>query len=218
MQDTYRHKGMRKRLVESLRERGIKDEEALAAIMAVPRHFFMEKTFEEIAYEDRAFPIGFDQTISQPYTVAYQTSLLQLKPKEKVLEIGTGSGFQAAVLGVMGARVFTIERQEGLHLKAKKMLELLKLNTNVRAFFKDGYKGLPEYAPFDKILVTCGASEVPLNLAKQLAIGGRMVIPVGSGKSQKMVLLERVSETDFHRQELDDFRFVPFLPGKKSFE
>jgi protein-L-isoaspartate(D-aspartate) O-methyltransferase len=215
MQDNYRHKGMRKRLVDSLREKGISNELVLAAINAIPRHFFMEKAFEEIAYQDRAFPIGFEQTISQPYTVAYQTSLLELSPKDKILEIGTGSGFQSAVLAVMGARVFTIERQEGLYNQAKEMFEFLKLKNSIRSYFKDGYKGLPEYAPFDKILVTCGAPDVPLALAKQLAIGGKMVIPVGVGNSQKMLTLTRKSEDEFIKQEFDDFRFVPFLPGKK---
>ncbi len=210
MQDTYRHKGLRKRLVETLRKRGITDEAVLTAIGNLPRHFFLDKAFEEHAYEDKPFPIGCDQTISQPFTVAYQTSLLAVKPREKVLEIGTGSGYQAAVLAMLGARVFSVERQEGLVQKTKELLESLQLN--VRCFFRDGSQGLPEFAPFDKIVVTAGAPVVPEALKKQLAVGGVLVIPVGEDV-QYMYKITRLSESDFREETLDAFRFVPFLEG-----
>ncbi|MBL7774805.1 MAG: protein-L-isoaspartate(D-aspartate) O-methyltransferase, partial [Saprospiraceae bacterium] len=208
MTDTYRHKGLRKRLVEALRERGISDTAVLAAMNAVPRHFFLDKAFEEHAYEDKPFPIGNEQTISQPYTVAYMSSLLELRRGDRVLEIGTGSGYQAAILAAMGARVFTVERQEALYLQAKKLLAELGF-TSVRCFFKDGSRGMPEYMPYDKIMVTAGAPVVPEPLREQLAVGGLLIIPVGEDV-QYMHRIERLSATEFKETILDAFRFVPF--------
>jgi protein-L-isoaspartate(D-aspartate) O-methyltransferase len=211
MQDSYRHKGMRKRLVDDLRRRGITDEQVLAAIQAVPRHLFLEKAFEEHAYEDKPFPIGFAQTISQPFTVAYQTALLDVQPGDRILEIGTGSGYQAAVLAVLGARVYTIERQEGLYLAAKDLLARLGYS-KIRCFFGDGTKGLPDFAPYDKIIVTAGAPVVPEALKNQLRISGRLIIPVGEDV-QYMYRITRLSDMEFKEEILDAFRFVPFLEG-----
>ena len=213
LKDTYRHKGLRRQLVEEVQKKGITDEAILFAIGALPRHFFLEKAFEEWAYQDKAFPIGNDQTISQPYTVAYQTSLLNVKKRNRILEIGTGSGYQAAILALLGARVYTVERQEDLHHSAKRLLETLKIST-VRCFHRDGYKGLPEYAPFDKILVTAGATEIPKALLEQLEIGGYLVIPVGKG-TQKMMRITRKGEKEYQEEIFDNFRFVPFLKGLK---
>lgn len=214
MEDTYRHKGMRRRLIEKLRNRGISDERVLHVMEALPRHFFLDRAFEEHAYEDKAFPIGSEQTISQPYTVAYQTSLLDVQKRDKILEIGTGSGYQAAILAMLGARVYTVERQETLYQRAKELLEKLEVG-NVRCFFRDGSKGLPEYAPFDKILATAGAAEVPQPLLEQLKIGGMLVIPVGK-TVQKMYRITRTSEQDYKEEIFDSFRFVPFLKGTEQ--
>ena len=170
-QDTYRHKGLRRRLVASIRSKGIRDEAVLAAVGALPRHLFLDKAFEEWAYQDKPFPIGNKQTISQPFTVAYQTTLLKIKKREKVLEIGTGSGYQAAILALLGARVYTIERQQVLYQRTRELLSTLGFN-GIRTFYKDGMKGLAEFAPFDKILVTAGATEIPEELTQQLAVGG----------------------------------------------
>lgn len=211
VKDTYRHKGLRKQLVEEIRKKGITNEKILEVIGSLPRHFFLDKAFEEWAYVDKAFPIGNDQTISQPYTVAYQTQLLDPQKREKILEIGTGSGYQAAILAMMGARVYTIERQELLFQRAQELLSKLKVG-NVRCFFRDGYKGLPEFAPFDKIIVTAGAREIPEKLVAQLKTGGVMVIPVGE-KSQKMLKITRINEQEIAIEEKGDFRFVPFLKG-----
>ena len=202
---------MRKQLVQELRHKGISEERLLACIGALPRHFCMDEAFEEWAYKDKPFPIGNEQTISQPYTVAYQTSLLQIKKRDKVLEVGTGSGYQAALLAMLGARVYTIERQEALYEKAKTLLSQLKLG-NIRCYLRDGYKGLPEFAPFDKILVTAGAPEIPQPLLKQLAVGGIMVIPVGE-PVQKMHRITRISEEEYGDEVLANFRFVPLLKG-----
>ncbi len=211
MKDTYRHKGLRKQLVATLRKKGISNEGVLKAIGQLPRHYFLDKAFEEWAYQDKAFPIGNEQTISQPYTVAYQTELLDPKPREKILEVGTGSGYQAAILAMMGARVYTIERQEALYKQARKMLQLLQVG-NVRCYYRDGYKGLPEFMPFDKIIVTAGASEVPEALLKQLRVGGVLVIPVGR-EVQTMLKITRLNENEFHQEVKGEFRFVPFLKG-----
>ena len=215
MNDTYRHKGLRKRLVTELRDKGIRDERILTAMNTIPRHFFLEKAFEEIAYEDRAFPIGEGQTISQPFTVAYQTQLLELHKRDKVLEIGTGSGYQAAILATMGARVFTVERHEPLFLAAKHQFEVLGL-ANIRSYLRDGYKGLPEFAPFDKILVTAAAPYIPTALKEQLKVGGILVIPVGKKNLQYMYRIERLSANEYKDKRLDPFRFVPMLPGIKE--
>ncbi len=215
MEDSYRHKGMRRRLINTLREKGISDEEVLEAMNQLPRHYFLDKAFEELAYEDRAMPIGEGQTISQPFTVAYQTQLLEVKKRDKVLEIGTGSGYQAAVLGILGARVYTIERHEALFLSATEMMNRLGL-FNVRCYFKDGNKGLGEFAPYQRIIVTCGANDIPQVLLEQLSIGGIMVIPVGDDAGQVMTRIKKISEKDFSYEKFDSFRFVPFLEGKNT--
>ncbi len=202
---------MRKRLINELRKKGISDEQVLAAMEALPRHFFLDKAFEEQAYLDKPFPIGCEQTISQPFTVAYQTVLLGIKKRDKVLEIGTGSGYQAALLAMLGARVYTVERQETLYLRTKALLKELKLG-NIRCYLRDGSRGLPEFAPFDKIIVTAGAPVVPEPLLDQLAIGGKLVIPVGE-TAQRMHLITRISEEEYEDTPLAAFRFVPFLKG-----
>lgn len=203
---------MRRKLVEQLSAKGIRDEQILNAIGTLPRHFFLDKAFEEWAYQDKPFPIGNEQTISQPYTVAYQTSLLEVRKRDKILEIGTGSGYQAGILAMLGARVYTIERQELLHRRAKKLLDQLQLG-NIRCYLRDGYKGLPEFAPFDKILVTAGAPEIPEPLLLQLKVGGQLVIPVGE-KAQKMLRITRLNKAgDIETEKFADFKFVPFLKG-----
>ena len=212
MEDTYRHKGLRRLLVEEIRSKGITDEKVLDAIGRVPRHLFMDSGFINFSYKDSAFPIGSGQTISQPYTVAFQSWLLELKPHEKVLEIGTGSGYQAAVLFELGARVYTIERQRSLYIQAQQLLNQLGYKMNF--FYGDGYAGLPAYAPFDKILVTAGAGEIPEALVQQLKVGGRMVIPVGNNEQQEMILVEKTSETETEVSKHGAFAFVPFLKGK----
>ncbi len=198
-------------MVDALRRRGIADEAVLAAMNAVPRHFFLDKAFEEHAYDDKPFPIGHEQTISQPFTVAYQTALLNIKTGDRVLEIGTGSGYQAAVLAALGARVYTVERQEGLYFSAKKLLAEMGFRS-VKCYFRDGTKGLPEFAPYDKILVTAGAPVVPQALKQQLVTGGTLVIPVGE-EVQYMYRITRLSDAEFREEMLDAFRFVPFLEG-----
>lgn len=213
--DTARHQGMRKKLVEALKIKGIRNQEVLDAIGKVPRHLFMESTFIQFAYKDQAFPIGAGQTISQPYTVAFQTQLLQVEKGDKILEVGTGSGYQAAVLLEMGARVFTIERQKELYNRVHKFLP--EIGYNPACFFGDGYKGLPGFAPFDKIIVTAGAPEIPEGLISQLVIGGFMVIPVGNDQRQEMKLVTRVSENDFKTENHGDFIFVPLLKGIVNF-
>lgn len=211
--DSYRHQGLRKLLVRQIREKGISDQHVLNAIEKVPRHFFFDSSFLEYAYEDKPFPIGAGQTISQPYTVAFQSSLLELKPKEKVLEIGTGSGYQACILAEMGARVFTIERQKSLFEKTSKLLPLLGFPT-IKTFYGDGYQGLPAFAPFDKILVTAAAPYTPEQLLLQLRNGGILVIPVGPSDVQTMTSITRISETEFETREHGAFRFVPMLENK----
>ena len=212
MQDTYRHKGLRRQLIEELRQKGIKDERILDAMMQLPRHFFLDTAFEEWAYVDKAFPIGNEQTISQPFTVAYMTRLLAMEQRMKVMEIGTGSGYQAAILSLLGARVYTIERQEALYLTTKEFLKNLKL-PNIRCFYRDGSLGLPEFAPFDRIIVTAAAPSVFEALRQQLAVSGIMVIPVGDETGQQMLTITRLSETEFEEKTFEKFRFVPFLSG-----
>jgi protein-L-isoaspartate(D-aspartate) O-methyltransferase len=214
MEDSFRHKGLRKKLVDEIRRKGITDENVLNAINTVPRHLFMESGFINFSYKDSAFPIGEGQTISQPYTVAFQTQLLEVKPMEKVLEIGTGSGYQTAVLLELGAKVYTIERQRELFVKAKAMLE--KLGYNPHFFYGDGYKGMPSYGPYKKILVTAGAPEIPQLLIEQLEVGGRMVIPVGDSNGQDMLLVEKISETETKTTNHGRFIFVPLLKGTNS--
>ena len=216
MTDTYRHKGLRKRLVRELRAKGLRDERVLSAIGAVPRHFFVEKAFDDLAYTDTALPIGNGQTISQPYTVAYQTTLLDVLPNDKVLEIGTGSGYQTCVLAALGAQVFTIERQKQLYEHVGKVLNThFKIYENrINVFFRDGYKGLAAYAPFHKIIVTAAAPETPTILMEQLAIGGVLVIPIGdTQKDQTMYRITRLNEHEYRHEALDIFRFVPFVEG-----
>ena len=214
MNDTVRHQGLRKKLVSELSHKGIKDEKVLAAMMKIPRHLFLDKAFLKYAYQDLAFPIGEGQTISQPYTVAYQTELLQLEPYQKVLEIGTGSGYQTAVLLEMKSQVFTIERQKALFKKTKKFLP--SISYEALFFYGDGYLGLEKFAPFDKIIVTAGAPFIPEALIKQLKIGGRMVIPVGTGDIQKMNLIIKKSNQQIETKELGDFSFVPLLEKKSQ--
>ncbi|MEZ4808758.1 MAG: protein-L-isoaspartate(D-aspartate) O-methyltransferase [Allomuricauda sp.] len=212
MKDTLKHKGMRNKLAKLLAAKGIKDAKVLEAIKTVPRHLFLDSGFEDHAYQDKAFPIGAAQTISQPYTVAFQTELLLVKPNDAILEIGTGSGYQTAILLHLKAKVYTIERQQELFKKTN--LFFKKMGYRPKKFvFGDGYKGLPEDAPFDGIIVTAGAPEVPKALMSQLKIGGRLVIPVGVDE-QIMTLYIRKSEKEFEKQELGHFRFVPLLEDK----
>jgi protein-L-isoaspartate(D-aspartate) O-methyltransferase len=209
--DTPRHQGLRKRLIEGLKIKGIRDERVLEALSKVPRHVFMDSSFVNFAYRDQAFPIGSGQTISQPYTVAFQTQLLDVFPLCKILEVGTGSGYQAAVLCELSPKVYTIERQRELYIKAQQLLP--ELGYNPAFFLGDGYKGLPTYGPFDRILVTAGAPYVPEDLLQQLTTGGKMVIPVGNGDHQEMLLITRIAEDDFITEKHGVFVFVPLLKG-----
>lgn len=214
MNDTYRHKGLRKQLVETIRSKGILDENVLEAIGKIPRHLFMDSGFIKFSYKDQAFPIGEGQTISQPYTVAFQTQLLEIKAHDRVLEIGTGSGYQTAVLIEMGASVYTIERQRKLFLKAQENLGLLGYKPHF--FYGDGYQGKPTYGPYDRILVTAGAADIPAKLQGQLKVGGIMVIPVGNSNNQRMIRIVRKAETDFEQTEHGIFAFVPLLKGMED--
>ncbi len=211
--DSLKHKGMRKKLIEEIQAKGIDDQDVLNAMMKVPRHLFLDRAFLLQAYTDQAFRIGAGQTISQPYTVAYQSSLLHVSKGEKVLEIGTGSGYQTCILLELGAKVFTIERQKELHDKAKVLLP--KLGYSPKFFYGDGFKGLPAYGPFDRIIITCGAPYVPEELLNQLKIGGVMVIPVGEGDVQVMTTILKKGEGDFEKHELKNFRFVPMLEDRE---
>lgn len=210
--DNFKHQGLRKQLIQELKTKGITDTEVLNAIMAVPRHVFMDNAFLQFAYEDKAFPIGSGQTISQPYTVAFQSSLLQLKKGMKVLEIGTGSGYQTAVLCEMGAKVFSVERHRPLHLNSKRLLE--SLGYKAKLFYGDGYIGIPAFAPFDRIIVTAGAPYIPEDLKSQLKLGGILVIPVTTNDSEVMKLIVRKSETEYTEEDLGSFKFVPMLKNK----
>lgn len=212
MKDTHKHKGLRNQLVSSIKNKGIEDENVLNAIANVPRHLFMDSGFVDFAYQDKAFPIAAEQTISQPYTVAFQTELLEVKNGDKILEIGTGSGYQTAVLIEMGAKVYTIERQKELFKKTNLFLPKLGY-TPKRMIFGDGYKGLPEDAPFDGIIVTAGAPFVPKPLLAQLKVGGRLVIPVGED-TQVMTLFIRTGDKKFEKHEFGNFKFVPMLKKK----
>src|ERR1043165_3202563 len=214
-EDTYRHKGLRRKLVEGIMLKGICDEKVLAVMLDIPRHFFLDSAFDEQAYEDKAFPIGEGQTISQPYTVAYQTQLLEVKPFEKVLEIGTGSAYQACVLAEMGAQVYTIERQKKL-FDANKNFSFLKKYPSIKFFYGDGYEGLPTFAPFDKVLITAAAPEIPQKLIEQLKVGGIMVLPLGTGEVQQMMRITKLENDVLKEEVFDQFSFVPMIEGKKD--
>jgi len=213
MVDSYRHKGLRQKLVETIKEKGIKDVRVLEAIGKVPRHCFMDSGFVEFAYRDQAFPIAAGQTISQPYTVAFQTELLEVKKHDKILEVGTGSGYQCAILLELGAKVHTIERHRELFLKAKTILN--EMGYKPYFYYGDGYLGQPSQTPFDKIIITAGAPEIPRDLLKQLKVGGRMVIPVGGSSGQVMMTIDRIDEDEFKETEHGYFAFVPMLKGKQ---
>jgi protein-L-isoaspartate(D-aspartate) O-methyltransferase len=212
LKDTAKHQGLRNQLVSVLQEKGITDKNVLDAIKKIPRHLFLNSSFENYAYQDKAFPIGAGQTISQPYTVAFQSQLLEIKKDHKVLEIGTGSGYQTAVLYLMGAKVYSVERQNELFKQTSSLLPKLGIRPK-HLTFGDGYKGLPGFAPFDSIIVTAGAPFIPQPLMAQLKIGGRLVIPLGDDV-QIMTLLIRKNETQFEKHELGEFRFVPLLEDK----
>ncbi len=211
-EDNYRHKGMRRSLVEELKNKGISDENVLNAINSVPRHVFLDSSFLDFAYQDKAFPIGSGQTISQPFTVAFQSSLLEIKKNMKVLEIGTGSGYQACVLAEMGAKVFSIERQRKLYTKTKAFLA--EFPYRIKMFLGDGNKGLPTYGPFDRIIITAAAPEIPQALIDQMKVGGMMVIPLSENENcQTMLRLTKQEDGSLKREEYGDFRFVPMLKG-----
>lgn len=214
-EDTYRHKGLRKKLIDLLREKGISDESVLNAMNNIPRHFFLDTALDNIAYEDRAFPIAEGQTISQPYTVAYQTQLLQVKSSDKILEIGTGSMYQATVLAEMGAKVYTIERQKALFEKTKQYL-FKKKYPQLKFFYGDGFEGLPTYAPFDKVLITAAAPFIPPKLLDQLKPGGVMVVPVDAGESQRMLRITKKADGSYEEEAFSNFSFVPMLTGKNG--
>ena len=212
--DSFRHKGLRKKLIDSIRSKGISNEDVLEAMNRVPRHLFMDSGFINFSYTDKAFPIAAGQTISQPYTVAFQSELLDVQKHHKVLEIGTGSGYQTAVLLELGARVFTIERQRQLFLDAQKTLK--PLNYKPSFFFGDGYEGLPSFAPFNRILITAAAREIPEQLLDQLAVGGILVVPEGDRFGQRMVRVVKESKDNLQRSEHGHFSFVPLLRGKNQ--
>jgi len=214
MKEEFKYITRRNRLVDELKEKGIKSQSVLEAIRQVPRQYFITEALIEFAYEDKAYPIGAGQTISQPFTVARQTELLDVCPGDKILEIGTGSGYQAAVLMEAGARLFSIERQENLYMITRKKLK--GLGYNLTCHFGDGFEGLPDEAPFDKIIVTAGASEIPERLLRQLKIGGLMVLPFGSGEKKRMYRIQRLSETDFERKDFGACAFVPMLRGTET--
>lgn len=212
-EDTYQHKGLRKKLIDLLKEKGITDENVLTAMNNIPRHYFLDSAFDKIAYEDRAFPIAADQTISQPYTVAYQTQLLQVKKNDKILEIGTGSVYQATVLAEMGAWVYTIERQKKLYDLQKNYYFRSKY-PNIKFFYGDGFEGLSSYAPFDKIIITAAAPVIPPKLIEQLKTGGCMIIPLDHGDLQRMLRLTKQQDGTMSEEAFDMFSFVPMLTGK----
>ena len=212
-EDSYRHKGLRKKLIDSLREKGITNEQVLDAMMDIPRHFFLDTALDHIAYQDRAFPIQEGQTISQPYTVAYQTQLLELEPHDKILEIGTGSAYQASVLAEMGAHVFTIERQKKLFELNKEFI-FRKKYPNIKFFYGDGFEGLPTFAPFDKILITAAAPFIPPKLIQQLKPGGKMVLPLDDDGMQKMMRITKNEDGSYEEEAFSNFSFVPMLKGR----
>jgi protein-L-isoaspartate(D-aspartate) O-methyltransferase len=214
-EDTYQHKGLRKKLIDHLRTKGITSNLVLEAMYNVPRHFFLDSAFDKIAYEDRAFPIAAEQTISQPYTVAYQTQLLNVHRNDKILEIGTGSVYQASILAEMGAWVFTIERQRKL-FDYNKNFPFKSKYPNIKFFYGDGFEGLPTYAPFDKILITAAAPFIPPKLIEQLKTGGFMVLPVDEGDKQRMLRITKNADGTYNEESFDYFSFVPMLKGKNG--
>ncbi|MBY0535325.1 MAG: protein-L-isoaspartate(D-aspartate) O-methyltransferase [Chitinophagaceae bacterium] len=214
-EDTYRHKGLRKQLIQVLRDKGITNERILEVMNEIPRHYFLDSAFDQVAYEDKAFPILEGQTISQPYTVAYQTQLLDVKPFEKVLEIGTGSGYQAMVLGALGCQVFTIERQKKLFDFHKNFI-LRGKYPSIKYFYGDGFEGLPTFAPFDKVLVTAAAPFIPPKLIEQMKTGAKLVIPVGEGEIQQMKRVTKNADGSYSEELFEQFSFVPMLMGKNQ--
>ena len=212
MQDSFKYKGMRRHLIAELASKGIEDQRVLDAFDVIPRHFFLDNAFAEQAYTNMAFQIGSGQTISHPYTVAFQTQLLEIKKGDKILEIGSGSGYQTCVLCELGAKVYSIERHKELHLKAKRMIR--HFGYSARLSFGDGYKGLPTFAPFDKVIITCGAPEIPEELLNQLKVGGLMIIPVGAGEKQMMKRVVKTSEREYTEEDLGVFSFVPMLEDR----
>jgi len=212
MEDNYRHKGLRKKLIAILKKKGISNKEVLDAIGKIPRHLFLDKAFEEWAYKDQAFPIGSGQTISQPYTVAYQTQLLDPKQNDKILEVGTGSGYQACVLSLLCKKIYSIERQKTLFDQTNKLLKKIGFES-IRTLYGDGYQGAPRFAPFDKILITAGATTVPDALLEQLKVGGYLVIPIGAGDDKTMTRIIKLSDSKYKTEEYGLFRFVPFKEG-----
>jgi len=210
--DNYRHRGLRQKLVNTLIDKGIKDEKVLQAIAAIPRHLFLDKAFEEWAYKDIAFPINNNQTISQPFTVAFQTQLLEVQKTDKILEIGTGSGYQSSILSLICKRIYTIERHRTLYEKTTSLLKSIGYY-RVRTLYGDGYEGAERYAPFDKILITAGADALPQKLFQQLKIGGYLIIPLGEGEDKTMTRITKTSETEYVDETFGDFKFVPFLKG-----
>jgi protein-L-isoaspartate(D-aspartate) O-methyltransferase len=215
MVDNYRHKGMRKRLVDEVRSKGVRDQRILDAVNKIPRHLFLDSSFLEFAYEDKPFPIGSGQTISQPYTVAFQTELLEVKKGQKILEIGTGSGYQACVLAELGAKVFSIERQKKLYEKTKEFLPKIGYR-QIKLFYGDGYKGVPAFAPYDGILITAAAPEIPEKLVNQLKTGGVIVLPLGGGDVQTMLRLTKKEDGTLQEEQFGAFRFVPLLKNKSN--
>ena len=213
-EDTYRHKGLRKKLIDMLMAKGITDDKVLEAMNNIPRHYFLDSALDEIAYEDRAFPISEGQTISQPYTVAYQTQLLEVKANDKILEIGTGSIYQASVLAEMGAKVFTIERQKKLFEKTRQFIFKSKY-PNLKFFYGDGFEGLPTYAPFDKVIITAAAPLIPPKLIDQLKTGGKMIIPLNEDEHQRMLRITKNADGSIMEEAFENFSFVPMLKGKQ---
>ena len=214
-EDTYRHKGLRKKLIDTLMAKGITDDKVLEAMNNIPRHYFLDSALDEIAYEDRAFPISEGQTISQPYTVAYQTQLLEVKANDKILEIGTGSIYQASVLAEMGAKVFTIERQKKLFEKTRQFIFRSKY-PNLKFFYGDGFEGLPTYAPFDKVIITAAAPLIPPKLIDQLKTGGKMIIPLNEDEHQRMLRITKNADGSIMEEAFENFSFVPMLSGKNG--
>jgi len=213
MADTYRHRGMRKKLSDIVHQKGIENERILSAIEKIPRHFFLDNAFLEYAYEDKAFPIGEGQTISQPFTVAYQTQLLDPKPSDIILEIGTGSGYQACILSELCRKVFTVERKRKLFEKTRDLISDMGYK-NIKLFYGDGYEGIPAFAPYDKVLITAAAPYIPEKLKDQLITGGFLVTPLGKKNVQQMIRLTKLEDGTFSEEKFDHFKFVPMVPGK----